>query len=202
MQMLIAIDGPEGAGKTTQVNMLVDSLAQLGYNVMKIREPGGTILGEQLRALLLNPESKIDVKAEVMLFMASRAQMYVEKIIPALAQGKVIIMDRWAWSTYAYQHDLTIDEFKNMTQFATKNRYPEVSFILDVPIETGMHRLDTKTEQSFGGGRDRFEQRSRQFHESVRNRYLDLAHIFRLDIVDTLPNVQSVHEEIFRKLPL
>jgi dTMP kinase len=191
--MLISIDGPEGAGKSTQVALLAHRL-----NAIRIREPGGTILGEQLRALLLNPESIIDVHAEVMMFMASRAQMHVEKITPLLKEGKTVILDRWAWSTYAYQHGLTLKDFDWLTTFACSH-WPSKSFILDVPVSLGMARLNKKEEHSFGGGKDRFEQRPASFHEKVRLRYEQLTYHYpdRTKLINGSQLPELVHQEIY-----
>ncbi len=190
--MLIAFDGPEGAGKSTQAGLLAKKLGAL-----KIREPGGTILGEQLRALLLNPESKICVHAEVMMFMASRAQMHIEKIMPELVAGRTVVLDRWAWSTYAYQHLLSLSDFTQLTRFATGYVYPDVSFLLDAPVNVGMERIGKKVEQSFGGGKDRFEQRPIEFHEKVRSRYLELAGLLpSVHVIDATQSVELVHQEV------
>jgi dTMP kinase len=193
--MLIAFDGPEGAGKSTQAGLLAKKLGAL-----KIREPGGTILGEQLRALLLNPESKICVHAEVMMFMASRAQMYLEKILPALKAGQTIVMDRWAWSTYAYQQSLKMKEFKYLVDFATGGVYPDVTFILDVSPKVGIERLAKKVEQSFGGSKDRFEQRDVQYHLKVQERYLELAAEFKLHALAGEQSVEDTHAKVLRLL--
>ena len=202
--MILAIDGPEGAGKTTQAAMLIERINNAGVRkAIRIREPGGTIIGEKLRALLLDPSSgNMNFKTEVMLFMASRAQMYVEKVIPALAAGNIVIMDRWAWSTYAYQHGLSIEDFKFLVEFATGGVYPEISFIVDVPAVVGMERLGHKIEQSHGTDKDRFEIRSMQYHETVRSRYQELTYRFRRETrnIDGTQSVKNVHDQIMEHL--
>jgi dTMP kinase len=158
-----------------------------------LREPGGTVLGEQLRNILLNPESKIDPRADVFLFMAARAQLHEERIKPLLAEGKTVIMDRWAWSTYAYQHILSMQDFERMLYFAT-DRWPDITFILDAPTGTSLARIADKSK-------DRFERRGFEFHQRVRHRYRLLDQQYtKIHYVDATQSVEEVHKAIRRRL--
>jgi len=166
----ITFEGSEGCGKSTQSKMLFNYLKAKGDKVIYLREPGGVKLGETIRAILLDPKSKISAQAETLLYMASRAQVVAQIIKPALESKKTVVCDRFLDSTIAYQgYGLGIDIklIKSIGNFATKGITPDLTIFLDLPVKNGLkHRVSCK---------DRIEQRSISYHEKVRKGYLALA---------------------------
>jgi dTMP kinase len=168
--LFITFEGSEGSGKSTQSGLLCAFLKEEGYSVLHLREPGGTRLSEKIRALLLDHASRgMTPECEMLLYMASRAQTVIEVIRPALAKNMVVVCDRFLDSTLAYQgYGLGVDLglIKRMGEFATGGLEPDITFLMDVPIEQGLSHRTSK---------DRIEQRSLQYHNRVRNGYLELA---------------------------
>jgi dTMP kinase len=170
----VTIEGPEGAGKTTQAARLAGHARTRGDRVTLVREPGGTELGERLRELLLASRStgSIRPRADALLFNASRAQLVEDVIRPALAGGDLVIATRFSDSTLAYQGyglGLPLDDLRTIERFATGGLVPDRTVVLDVPVDVGMRRKD-------GGERTRFESDyDAAFHERVRAGFLDLA---------------------------
>jgi len=166
----ITFEGSEGCGKSTQSKMLFDYLLDKGARVIYLREPGGVVLSERIREILLDPKSKISPVAETLLYMAARAQVVDEIIKPALDGGKTVICDRFLDSTICYQgYGLGIDIklIKSIGNFATGGIQPQLTIFLDLPVRSGLiHRHNCK---------DRIEQRSISYHEKVRQGYLSLA---------------------------
>jgi dTMP kinase len=168
--LFITFEGSEGSGKSTQSGLLCAFLKEEGYSVLHLREPGGTRLSEKIRVLLLDHASRgMTPECEMLLYMASRAQTVVEVIRPALAKNMVVVCDRFLDSTLAYQgYGLGVDlgVIKRMGEFATGGLEPDITFLMDVPIEQGLSHRTSK---------DRIEQRSVQYHKRVREGYLRLA---------------------------
>ncbi len=161
---LIVFEGPEGAGKTTQLRMLTEWLTAKGERVSAVREPGGTPLGDEIRRLLLDPESDIVPRAESLLFMASRAQLVEREIAPALESGATVLLDRFFLSTYAYQvagRGLPHDEVRTANRLATAALRPDLTLLLSLPVDEGLARAAQR------GGHDRMEQANGEFHERV-----------------------------------
>ncbi len=160
---LICVEGGEGAGKTTQAQMLARAI---GAHLT--REPGGTALGERIRELLLTPSSeKLAARSELMLVLAARAQHLAERIEPLLEEGSHVVVDRFSGSTLAYQgygRGLPIPEVRQACDIATNGRWPDLAILLDVPAPAGLAR---RREPS-----DRFEGESDDFHERVRDGFL------------------------------
>lgn len=165
--LLIAVEGVEGAGKSTQATRLGRSL---GAHVT--REPGGTALGEQVRRLLLDPASgDIDPRAELMLMLAARAQHVAERILPALATGTHVVVDRFSGSTLAYQgygRGLAVDEIIRACDFAAGGRWPDLNVLLDLDVAAGAARRHDEEA-------DRIEAADGAFHDRVRRGFLELA---------------------------
>jgi dTMP kinase len=162
--MLIVFEGAEGAGKTTQLHRLAARLAGARIPSLHLREPGGTPSGEQIRALLLDPAHQLTPAGEALLFMASRAELVVGKIRPALDAGKIVLLDRFFLSTYAYQvagRGLDEAEVRGANQLAVQGLVPDVTVVLDLPVAAGMGRADAR------GTRDRMEQAGDAFHQRV-----------------------------------
>lgn len=193
----IVIDGPDGAGKSTQAKMLLESLCEKGVETELVRDPGGTAIGEKIRTILLdNDNIAMSVRCETLLYMASRAQLYHEKIAPALAAGKCVLSDRWVSSTYAYQAIAGCDGpalVLTLAQAALERPWPDKTILLDLPSELGLQRV--------GSTRDRMENKSLEFHRAVRLAYLELAKN-RPDftIIDASGSVADVHNEILSSL--
>ena len=169
---LVVVEGPEGAGKTTQLRLAAEWLSAAGHTVLAVREPGGTPLGDDIRRLLLDPASDIVPRAEALLFMASRAQLMEHSITPALARGDVVLLDRFFLSTYAYQvagRGLPHDEVSAANRLATSDLRPDLTILLSLPVEQGLARASKR------GPHDRMEQADRDFHQRVARAFSEFA---------------------------
>lgn len=165
----ITFEGVEGAGKTTQCRLLIADLQAAGVDAILVREPGGTPLGEAIRDILLQSEGSVTAEAELLLFLAARADHTARVIRPALERGVWVVCDRYADSTVAYQgygRGLHLDTVRRMNAFATGGLLPDVTFVLDVPAALGLSRQKE---------RNRMEREEIAFHERVRNGYLQEA---------------------------
>ena len=169
--LLITFEGGDGAGKSTQARRLRNRLARAGYPVRLVAEPGGTALGQRLRRLLKFSRQEITPQAELLLFLASRAQLTQEIILPALAQGAIVICDRYADSTAAYQgygRGLDVERIHRLNAEATQGLRPRLTVLLDAPPEEALQRRAPEA-------RDRMERDAETFHERVREGYRELA---------------------------
>ncbi len=216
--MFVTLEGPDGAGKTTQTALLVERLRGEGYDVCAIREPGGTDLGTAIREVLVRRNwTPIDARAEALLFAACRAQLMVEVIEPALARGAIVVADRFADSTRAYQgagRGLPRDELEGLIATATRGITPDLTFLLDVPVMVGRSRqappagapATTLPAAESGAaateGWNRFEDEASAFHERVREAYLELAHAEpgRWILVDASQPLPAVHSALWGQL--
>ena len=168
--LFITFEGIDGCGKTTQINLLKNYLANNGYKVILTREPGAKGLGEKLREILLNYDGEVSSNCESFLFLADRAQHIDIIIKPAIQNGVVVLCDRHTDSTVAYQgygRNLDLDQIKHLNNIATSGIKPDITFILDIDIETSLIRI--------GKGRDRMENSGREFFERVRNGYIEIS---------------------------
>ena len=169
--LLITFEGGDGAGKSTQARRLRNRLARAGHPVRLVAEPGGTILGQRLRRLLKFSRQEITPQAELLLFLASRAQLTQEVILPALAQGAIVVCDRYADSTAAYQgygRGLDLENIHRLNASATQGLCPSLTVLLDVHPEEGLQRRAPEA-------RDRMERDVAGFHARVREGYRELA---------------------------
>jgi dTMP kinase len=169
---LIVFEGPEGAGKTTQIRMLAESLGKAGKKVLAVREPGGTPLGDQIRLVLLDTASDIVPRAESLLFMASRAQLVEREIAPALAAGAMVLVDRFFLSTYAYQiagRGLPHEEVRAANRLAMGELRPDVTVLLSLPADEGLKRARAR------GPHDRMERSDAAFHQRVSRAFEEFA---------------------------
>ncbi|MEM8884080.1 MAG: dTMP kinase [Planctomycetota bacterium] len=178
----VVFDGPDGAGKTTQAARLAALLRQRDVAVVCLREPGATPAGEAIRDLLLDPETDIGSRAEMLLYQAARAQIIEAVIRPSLDEGKSVLLDRFGFATVAYQGyglGLDPDAIRAVTKIATDGLEPDHLFLLDVPPEVGLARLD--------GPKDRIERRPLEYHRRVREGFLEEAKRLgdRCTVVDT-----------------
>ena len=171
--MFITFEGPDGSGKTTQVAPLSEFLTQRGYQVLITREPGGTAIGDQIRQVLSDLKNTgMHPRSETLLFLAARAQLVEQVIKPHLADGHIVLCDRYADSTMAYQgygHQNDLDQINSLINFATGGLKPDLTLLLDVGAEAGLTRKAEGTEWN------RLEAYSLEFHERVRAGYLALA---------------------------
>lgn len=174
----ITFEGPEGSGKTTQAHLLYQYLLSLGYPVILTREPGGTPIGERIRAILHDPAcQEMFPITEILLYSASRAQIVGQVIRPALEEGKIVICDRYADSTMAYQgygHCLDLNALRFITAFATGGLTPNLTFYLDLEVEEGLKRKRMAFERGESEW-TRMDQKELEFHKRVRQGYLELA---------------------------
>ena len=171
--MFITFEGPDGSGKTTQVAPLSEFLTQLGFQVLITREPGGTVIGDQIRQVLADLKNTgMHPRSETLLFLAARAQLVEQVIKPHLAEGHVVLCDRYADSTMAYQgygHQNDLDQISSLINFATGGLKPDLTLLLDVGAEAGLKR---KVE---GNEWNRLDAYSLEFHQRVRHGYAELA---------------------------
>ena len=172
--VFVTFEGTEGVGKTTQIQRLSADLTVQRYSVIVTREPGGTEISEQIRLLLLDPENTaMESTTELLLYAASRAQHVLEKIIPALEAGKVVISDRFADASLAYQgygRGLDLDLIRNLNRIATSGIVPDITFLLDLPVDIGLKRAGKR-----GQGFDRLEREKTEFYRRIRQGYLEIV---------------------------
>ena len=201
---LITFEGPEGAGKSTQAAMLISKLEARGIEVVYTREPGGTKLGEAIRGVLQYNAAGEDPcpESEVLLFEASRAQLVRQVIQPALERGAWVICDRFADSTTAYQgfgRGFPVELMETINRFAIGNAVPDMTILLDVNVSLGMQRC-AKRQVGKKIQYDRIESEKLEFHEKVRQGYLELARRFpeRFRKVDAMRHAEPIAEDVWK----
>lgn len=192
------LEGIDGCGKSTQLKLLAEFLAQKGYEVLSIREPGGSEISERIRGMLLDVRYKgvMDSGTELLLYNAARSQVIAERIAPALAAGKVVLADRFAWSTLAYQgYGRGIDRrtILELSRIACGKFMPELTIVLDLGVEESRAR-----QVSDGRVPDRLESEATSFFERVRNGYVEIAKDFPecVALVDADRDMDSIREKI------
>ena len=197
--MFFSFEGIDGSGKTTQARLLAAALRDDGHDVVEVREPGGTLLGETIRALLLDPASSIDARAELLLFSAARAQLVVEVVRPALERGAVVIADRFFDSSTAYQgggrglNNTGALALNSLHHLATGGTVPAMTFLIDVPLAVASERRGSRDA-------DRMESGGERFYERVRNAYLHLASSApdRITIIDGTMTAEQIQSKVAR----
>ncbi len=165
--LFISLEGLDGCGKTTQIKFLREAFEKQGKEVVEFREPGCTVLGEQLREIVLHSDSTIGERAELLIYLSSRAQVTDEIVIPSLKRGKVVIADRYADSSVAYQgfgRSIGAEKVKALNDFAIKNTYPDITFLLEISVEEALKRLKNKSL-------DRLEKEKGSFFQRVHEGY-------------------------------
>lgn len=196
----IVLDGPDGCGKSTQTKMLADWIGRGGgLEVVSFRDPGTTVIGEAIRRILLDLVNKeMDARTELSLYMAARAQLWAEKIKPALEKGECVLLDRWLSSTCAYQGyagGVGIEKVIDIAEHSLERVWPDLTIILDVDLKTSTFRVSDTP--------DRMEQKGDEYHQKVRDGFLKLARLNkRIEIVDATADIETVHKgvvEIVRK---
>ena len=201
--IFITIEGPEGAGKSTQVGLLMEFLNQNGCPAVRTREPGGTLLAEKIREVVKGHAGaeKMHAVTELLLMEAARSQHVREFVLPQLEQGVTVICDRFSDSTIAYQggaRGIRRSDIVFLNDFASAGRKPDLTFLLDLTPEAGFLRAGKRVETA--GQYDRFEAEDIMFHRSVRNPFLQLAgeEPQRIKVIDADRSVQEVHLDIIR----
>ncbi len=179
MSFFITLEGIEGSGKTTQLLRLQEHLRTLGHQVAVTREPGGCRISDAIRTLLLHPGNhSIAPHTELLLYSAARAQHVAEFIIPALGQGKIVLCDRFADATTVYQgagRGLDMAQLETINRFASKGLIPDLTLLLDYPVEDGLPRARARNHRDNLEAEGRFELEPLDFHQRIRQGYLDLA---------------------------
>ncbi len=195
--MFITLEGPDGSGKTTQIRLLYDALVAAGHDVLLTREPGGTAIGDQIRAVVHDVTNvELVATAEILLYSASRAQLVAQVIRPALAAGRIVLCDRYADSTMAYQgygRGLDLEALKAITRFATGGLKPDLTVLLDLEPEVGLSR-----RQEGGAELNRMDQQEFDFYQRMRQGYTTLAaeEPDRWVLVDASGSVEEVAQAV------
>ena len=188
----IVLDGPDGCGKSTQCQLLAKWLRQQGVSAETFRDPGTTAIGEKIRQILLNPEHvAMSTRTELLLYMAARAQLWREKISPALTENKCVILDRWLSSTCAYQGcagGFGTEKIIAIADACLETPWPDLTIILDIDLQTAAKRLDRQL--------DRMEQKGRDYHREVREGFLKLAQQQNFAVVDAAADIEAVHKKV------
>ncbi len=200
--MFITFEGPEGSGKTTVSNIIEKRLEDIGYQVVHTREPGGTPIAEQIRNIILDKaNTMLDARAEALLYAASRRQHLVEKVWPALKEGKIVICDRYIDSSLAYQggaRNLGVENVLNINMFATEGTFPDMTLLFDITPEEGLKRIAANANREV----NRLDLEKIEFHKLVRNTFLELAKQYkdRYVIIDASKPLDEVVENTWKEI--
>jgi len=198
--MFITFEGTEGTGKSSQLAVLAESLQQAGYTLFVTREPGGTAIGDQVRAILSDMQNTAMLpRTEFLLFQSSRAQLVEQELRPRLARGELVLCDRYADSTVAYQgygyQQLDLEQVRAIVHFATGGLTPDLTILLDIDVELGLRR-----KRQAGGEWNRLDDYEVAFYQRVRRAYLEMARLEpeRWVIIDASAPFDQVQAEIKR----
>ena len=205
---LVSLEGPEGAGKTSVLEALIPVLEDRGVEVLTTREPGGVLIGEKIREVILDPShTEMDPKTELLLYIASRRQHLVEKVLPALAAGKLVIMDRFIDSSVAYQgfgRGLDKEAIDWLNEFATDGLKPDLTLYFDIEVEEGLARIAANSDREI----NRLDMEGLDLHRKVRQGYLSLLEkeanrIVKIDASLPLDQViENTQELLFDRMGL
>ncbi len=199
--MFITLEGPEGSGKSSQIPALAEWLRELGYSIYTTREPGGTEIGDQIRTILHDLENTaMHPRTEILLYLASRSQHVEELIRPLLEKNMIVICDRYADSTMAYQgygHGVDLEILKQLLDFSTGGLYPDLTILLDLDVEIGLER-----RKQSGGEWNRLDAYTLAFHKRVREGYLTLAAAepARWRIINASDSIENVQKALRRTI--
>ncbi|MDI3090064.1 dTMP kinase [Priestia megaterium] len=200
----ITFEGPEGAGKTTIIHMVQQKLIQEGYTIVLTREPGGIRIAEQIREIILNPSNtEMDARTEALLYAAARRQHLVEKVIPELNKGNIVLCDRFIDSSLAYQGNargIGVEDIFAINQFAIEQMMPQATLYFDIEPEVGLERINKGRKDEI----NRLDLESLDFHYKVRDGYLSLLSEFpeRIRRIDANQSVEKVCEEAYKQIKL
>ena len=190
--LFFSFDGIDGTGKSTQIDLFSRWLVDSGCDVVKCRDPGTTPLGETLRDIVLRSEQPIGARSETMIYMAARAQLVEEIIEPALAAEQTVVSDRYLLANVVYQAyglDLAPEDVWRLGEFATRGRYPDATFVLDLDVATASQRV--------GKDVDRMEQRDTEYHRRVRNGFIKEAEQdSSVHLIDASLSIDQVHDQV------
>ena len=195
--MFITLEGPEGSGKTTAVEAAVKALEEKGYQIVRTREPGGTPIAEEIRNVILDKKNTMmDPRTEALLYAASRRQHLVEKVWPALKEGKIVICDRYLDSSLAYQggaRGLGVDNILDINLFATENTWPDLTLLFDIKPEEGLKRINSNANREV----NRLDLEKLDFHNKVRETFLALAKRYpeRFIVIDASRSREEVAKD-------
>lgn len=193
--LLIALEGPDGCGKTTQIQLLDNYFRTKGFDVIKTREPGGTAISEKIRNIILdNNNNEMSDMCEALLYAASRAQLADEVIKPALKSGKMVICDRFVYSSMVYQgigRDLGMETIKSINEAALRGLGADIVFMITIPYEQGLERKRNQREL------DRLENVGDDFHKKVFEGYSKICEIYdKIIVIDGNKSIEEIHDEI------
>lgn len=198
--MFITFEGPEGSGKTTILEIVTKQLVDDGFPILRTREPGGTPISEEIREVILNKKNTLlDSKAEALLYAASRRQHLVEKIWPALKEGKIVLCDRYLDSSLAYQgvgRGLGIQEVLDINMFATDGEFPDLTIYFDLDPKVGLDRI----RKNKGREINRLDLEKLNFHNRVRDGFLEIAKMFpnRIVVIDACCSIEEVTTKVLQ----
>lgn len=200
--IFITFEGPEGAGKSTVLNKIVERLQQQNVDVLATREPGGIEIAEKIREVILNPaHTAMDERTEALLYAAARSQHFFEKVEPAIQEGKLVLCDRFIDSSLAYQgyaRGIGIDEVLAINEFAIGKRMPNLTILFDLEPSVGLARIHAHNEREV----NRLDVESLSFHEKVREGYHEIVKRYpdRIKVVNADQSVDRVVEEVWHLL--
>lgn len=200
--MFITFEGPEGSGKTTILDIVHRKLVELNYPVLLTREPGGTPISEEIRAIILDKKNTLlDARAEALLYAASRRQHLVEKIWPALKEKKIVLCDRYLDSSLAYQgigRGIGFEEVLEINMFATEGTFPDITVYFDIEPELGMERIKKNSQREV----NRLDLEKIQFHHRVRNGFLEMSKKYkdRYVVIDASKSIDEVSHQVLQVL--
>lgn len=199
MTLFITFEGPEGSGKTTMIQMVAEALKDT-HQVVVTREPGGIPISEKIRDILLANDNEMDARTEALLFAAARRQHLVEKVVPALREGKVVLCDRFIDSSLAYQgyaRGLGVDDIMQINRFAIENWMPDLTIYLKLPAEAGLKRIQDNNRTS-----NRLDEEDLDFHEEVVSGYNELSENYpdRIKVVDADREIEDVFRDTYNIL--
>lgn len=192
----ITFEGPDGSGKTTISTEIQKRLVQAGYDAIYTREPGGIDIAEQIRQVILDPKNtNMDAKTEALLYAASRRQHLIEKVLPALEKGQIVICDRFIDSSLAYQgyaRGLGIEEVFHINEFAIEGHFPDATIFLNLAYEEGLKRIETRAFK------DRLDLETTNFHKLVSKGYEEVLHKYqhRMKIIDASQDIEHVLNDV------
>ena len=200
--LFITLEGPEGSGKSSAIKIVVEKLKALGYEIVMTREPGGTPISEQIRNVILdNNNTEEDPRTEALLYAASRRQHLVEKIWPAINEGKIVICDRYLDSSLAYQghaRGLGIDNILKVNEYATEGTFPDLTLLFDIEPEIGFERINKNKNREV----NRLDKEALSFHHKVREGYLLLSKRFsdRYEVIDASKDLDTVVNNVYNAI--
>lgn len=202
MSLFVTIEGPEGSGKTSAMQIVKARLESEGHSVVMTREPGGTKISEQIRNVILDPDNtEMDPRTEALLYAASRRQHLVEKIWPSLQEGKIVFCDRYLDSSLAYQgvaRGLGVDRILEVNSYATEGTFPDLTVLFDIDPVLGLERINRNKDREV----NRLDMEKVSFHNQVRSGYLELSRRFpeRYFVVDASLPLEEVSAVVFKKI--